>query len=267
MSGSVFMPGQRLLYWAMIEILPIPAFLDNYIWLISNGEHAVVVDPGDAAPVTEYLTRHHLTLSAIMITHHHSDHIGGVKELQSRHDAAVYAPARGNYEFAHIAVAEGDRVALRQLDLEFSVIEVPGHTLDHVAYYCAPLLFCGDTLFSCGCGRLFEGTASQLYQSLQRLASLPPETLVYCTHEYTARNIAFARELDPHNIALKNRQEQVTKLRSNHCPSLPSTIAQELESNPYLRCHAEAIIKASKAPQNAGPEQVFALIRNMRNLY
>lgn len=251
----------------MIEILPIPAFLDNYIWLMTNGERAVVVDPGDPAPVIEHLKKLNLKLDTILITHHHNDHIGGVNELVARYGAAVYAPAKESYHFAHIAVAEGDHVKLESLGCEFNVMEVPGHTLGHIAYYCSPMLFCGDTLFSCGCGRLFEGTANQLHQSLQRFASLPPETRVYCTHEYTARNIAFARELEPHNIALQKRQEQVAKLRSGNQPSLPSTIALELETNPFLRCHTEAIRKASGAAENASPDEVFALIRNMRNHY
>ena len=226
-----------------------------------------MVDPGDPAPVIEQLKKLNLKLDSILITHHHNDHIGGVDELSTRYGAAVYAPAKESYHFAHIAVAEGDHVKLKSIGCEFSVLEVPGHTLGHVAYYCRPWLFCGDTLFSCGCGRLFEGTAAQLYDSLQRLASLPPETRVYCTHEYTLRNVAFALELEPKNTALQKRLEQVQMLKSNNRPSLPSTIELELETNPFLRCHTGAIIQASKAAWNATPEDVFTIIRKMRNLY
>jgi hydroxyacylglutathione hydrolase len=251
----------------MLEILPIPAFEDNYIWLINDGKHAVVIDPGDAKPVIKWLEQSQLILDAILITHHHSDHIGGVPELIGKYGSHVYAPAKERYDFPHTALAEGDEVDLSQINLKLRVMEVPGHTLGHIAYHAHPYLFCGDTLFSCGCGRLFEGTPAQMYQSLQRLAKLPETTQVYCTHEYTAHNINFARELDPKNIALQERQREVRILREINKPSLPSSIGLELQINPFLRCQEPAIKKASNAINIESPLEVFTMVRNMRNHY
>lgn len=251
----------------MLEILPIPAFEDNYIWLINNGRHAVAVDPGDATPVIRQLEQSRLELDAILITHHHYDHIDGVAELVSKYGVPVYAPAKETYDFAHIPVIEGQKVILQQLNLTLNVIEVPGHTLGHIAYYAHPLLFCGDTLFSCGCGRLREGTAEQLYHSLQRLALLPPDTEVYCTHEYTETNIGFALKLDPHNPALLQRQQEVNDCRKANRPSLPTTIGQELQTNPFLRCHTGVIRQAANRPEHASEIEIFSIIRNLRNHY
>ncbi|CAG0969962.1 hydroxyacylglutathione hydrolase [Methylophilaceae bacterium] len=252
----------------MIEILPIPAFEDNYIWFLRSKNHAVVVDPGDATPVIETIKESGLILDAILVTHHHNDHIGGVHELISRyHEAVVYAPAREAYNFPHVPAVEGDSVRLGHLGLNLTVLEVPGHTLGHVAYYGNRMLFCGDTLFACGCGRLFEGTPAQMHASLQRLASLPRESAVYCTHEYTEHNIRFARALDPDNQALLQRQQQVARIREAGKPSLPSTIGLELETNPFLRCDAPAIRKAAGINIPGHALEVFTVIRNMRNHY
>lgn len=251
----------------MLEILPIPAFKDNYIWLIHNGQHAVVVDPGDAEPVITCLQQHHLQLDSILITHHHDDHIGGVETLVKMFQPKVFAPAREKYAFAHMQMSERDTVDLANLNLSLEVIELPGHTLGHIAYYAAPYLFCGDTLFSCGCGRLFEGTAEQMYQSLQKLVALPKDTQVYCTHEYTAHNIGFARQLDPNNTYLQKREMDVRTLRAEGRPSLPTTIGLELQTNPFLRCNDPAIQKASQAKNMNDPVEVFSIIRNMRNNY
>ncbi|MEO8417806.1 MAG: hydroxyacylglutathione hydrolase [Methylophilaceae bacterium] len=250
----------------MLEILPIPAFHDNYIWLLRSGNHAVVVDPGDAAPVISALEHLSLKLDAILITHHHSDHIGGVAVLLQRWPAKVYAPKREQYSFPHQAVEENSIVHLETLNLDLTVMEVPGHTLGHVAYYGANYLFCGDTLFGAGCGRLFEGTPEQMYNSLQRLAKLPENTAVYCTHEYTEHNLSFARTLDSGNPALSTRQAKAAATRLAGKPTLPSSIGLELETNPFLRCETKAIQLASGV-KSANPIEVFAAIREMRNHY
>ena len=255
----------------MLEIFPISAFRDNYFWLLQRGKHAAIVDPGDATPVISVLESRGLILDTILITHYHSDHIGGVPELLNLYQSKVYAPLKEQYDFAHRAVKEGDAIHLETLDLQLSILELPGHTLGHVAYYGANSLFCGDTLFGCGCGRLFEGTHQQLFASLQKLAKLPSETAVYCAHEYTEHNIRFARTLDPQNAALASRQKDTAQLRETDKPTLPSTIGLELETNPFLRCHT-ASIKAAAGLYETGPrqieaEQVFGTIREMRNHY
>ncbi|HEY8355310.1 MAG TPA: hydroxyacylglutathione hydrolase [Methylophilaceae bacterium] len=254
----------------MIEILPIPAFKDNYIWLVRSGNHAVVIDPGVVTPVVHVLERYGLTLEAILVTHHHHDHIGGVAELLDRHKPEIYAPVGGSYAFPHVAVGDGHRIRLQRSGIEFCVIETPGHTLDHVAYYSqrlqdSPALFCGDTLFSCGCGRLFEGTPQQMYQSLQRLAQLPTNTQVFCAHEYTLDNIAFALDVEPDNAALHSRRQEVTELRARGLPSLPSTLALERATNPFLRCGS--VMKALGFAEGSPEVAVFARLREMKNNY
>jgi len=248
----------------MYDIIPIPAFSDNYIWMLHAHGQAAVVDPGDAEPVLRQLDTSGLQLHTILITHHHNDHIGGVETLQSKTGARVYAPARESYPFPHQPVQQGDQITLAFLPLTLDVLDVPGHTLGHVAYYGAKLLFCGDTLFSAGCGRLFEGTPAQMLDSLNKLADLPAETAVYCTHEYTEHNLKFARQLDPSNTALLARQAQVAQLRRQGLPSLPSTLAIERDSNPFLRCESAAIRHASGIHE-PNPLAVFTAIREMRN--
>lgn len=247
----------------MLEILPIPAFQDNYIWLLHNGSHAVVIDPGDALPVIDMLIGKKLTPDAILITHHHSDHIDGVSGLLEKWAVPVYAPKHESYPFSHIEVVEGSLVAMDMLDIEFRVMETPGHTLGHVAYYGANCLFCGDTLFSAGCGRLFEGTPQQMYSSLKRFTDLPPETRVYCAHEYTERNLNFAQALEPGNQAIAARLLEVTSLRAQRLPSLPSTIGLELLTNPFLRCDQTVFPSIS----GKNPLDVFTAIRSLRNNY
>ena len=249
-----------------LEVLPIPAFKDNYIWLIKHGHRVVVVDPGDAAPVIKTLNHNSLELGAILITHHHADHIGGVAALLSNQSVPVFAPERGCYDFPHMPVAEGDHIHLDAIELELMVMEVPGHTLDHVAYYGANCLFCGDTLFAAGCGRLFEGTPAQMYTSLQRLAALPEETAIYCTHEYTEHNLRFARTLDPGNALLATRQQQAAATRAKSRPTLPSNIGLERQTNPFLRC-GSAAIQAASGYEKADELRVFTAIREMRNHY
>lgn len=252
-----------------LQIIPIPAFKDNYIWLIHNGLHAAIVDPGDAIPVLEILDRLNLKLTVILITHHHYDHIDGVATLLKHSpDIQVYAPKLEQYLFEHAPVGEPDTFSIKELNIIFSLIDLPGHTLGHVAYYSEKnqLLFCGDTLFGAGCGRLFEGTASQMYQSLQRLSALPPATKVYCSHEYTLQNINFALTLEQNNFFLINRFKQTQTFRENNTPSLPSTIALERATNPFLRCTNNEI-QSSIGLSNADPVEVFSILRNNRNHY
>jgi hydroxyacylglutathione hydrolase len=250
----------------MLEITPIPAFNDNYIWLLHDQSHAVVVDPGTAQPVIEVLKRQQLHLDAILITHHHHDHIDGVEELVNYANCPVYAPRYEQYRFHHTAVGEGELLQIKALDLHLKVMWLPGHTLGHIAYLNETVLFCGDTLFGAGCGRLFEGTPSQMFASLNRLKQLPKQTQVYCTHEYTAKNIEFALSLEPNNVELQARKADVSALRNANIPSLPSTIALELETNPFLRCQAPEIMQLSGA-KSTDELAVFTAIRERRNHY
>ncbi|HQR50210.1 MAG TPA: hydroxyacylglutathione hydrolase [Methylophilaceae bacterium] len=254
----------------MLEVIPIPAFRDNYIWLLRRKGHAVVVDPGDAAPVLALLAEQQLQLDAILVTHHHDDHIGGVTELVRTFPISVYAPRKGHYAFPHQPVGEGDCIDLTTLDICLQVLETPGHTLDHVAYYGANSLFCGDTLFSCGCGRLFEGSCEQLYASLQRLAALPLQTRVYCAHEYTLDNIRFALAVDPGNADLALRKRDVERCRADGRPSLPSSLALECATNPFLRCDSASVQSAAMATapfEGNDPAAVFCAIRKLKNSF
>jgi hydroxyacylglutathione hydrolase len=248
----------------MLKIRPIPAFQDNYIWMIQNDNHVAVVDPGDAVPVISTLQKENLTLDAILITHHHNDHIGGVQNLLKEFQTQVFAPANESFDFPHQAVRENDLIQLPNLKLDLSVLDIPGHTNGHVAYYGLNHLFCGDTLFGGGCGRLFEGTYEQLFNSLQKLAALPDETLLYCAHEYTEHNLRFASLVDSKNLALINRIAITKKVRSSNKPSLPSSIGLEKETNPFLRCH-DQIITSALGLQAPDPIAVFKTLRKMRN--
>lgn len=250
----------------MLKIIPIPAFEDNYIWLLQLGDNAVVIDPGDAQPVLNILQEHHLKLTAILITHHHHDHIDGIAELLTHYDVPVYAPAYRTYSFNHIPVIDGQSIELKEIKLKLHVMWTPGHTLDHIVYYNEQYLFCGDTLFSAGCGRLFEGTAQQMLESLNKIKSLPQTTQIFCTHEYSLINIAFALTLDPNNNKLKERKHQVESLRQSLKPSLPTTLALELATNPFLRCSEPDIIQNSGAKLE-NELDVFSTIRKLRNNY
>jgi hydroxyacylglutathione hydrolase len=223
-----------------------------------------VIDPGDATPVIETLAELNLSLSAILITHHHRDHIDGVAALLAHQCAPVYAPQYENFAFEHTKLAEGDVLNLPQIGQSFNVMWLPGHTLGHIAYVNDDYLFCGDVLFGAGCGRLFEGTPTQLLHSLQRLKALKPSTQVFCTHEYTAKNIAFALTLDPNNADLIDRKQQVIQLIAQNKSSLPSTIELELRTNPFLRCNQASIIQHSQAENNS-ELAVFTAIRSLRN--
>lgn len=250
-----------------MKIIPIPAFDDNYIWLIRNEHYAVAVDPGDAEPVLEYLRHHDLRLTAILVTHHHGDHTGGNQDLVRSADIPVFGPRMENIPALTHPVDQNDIVRLPELDMEFAVLDVPGHTAGHIAYYGANSLFCGDTLFTCGCGKLFEGTPAQMYASLQKLAALPDETAVYCAHEYTLANILFAKSVEPANAALLGREADAIRAREAGRPTVPSSMALEKETNPFLRCTQPAVIEA--AARHAGqqldaPASVFAALRKWK---
>jgi hydroxyacylglutathione hydrolase len=257
-----------------LQICPVPAFRDNYIWIIHNTVHAAIVDPGDASPVISYLNSQQLQPIAILITHHHNDHTGGNLQLLERFDLPVYGPQHEKITTVNNPVREGDRIQLEPLGLAFDIIEVPGHTHGHIAYFAATqprsLLFCGDTLFSCGCGRIFEGTSQQMYAALRKLATLPDNTLVYCAHEYTLANIAFARAVEPGNDDLRKLEQRANQMRQQHLPTLPTDMATEKACNPFLRCQHPEVIRC--AAQFAGrklsdPVEVFAALREWKNIF
>lgn len=253
-----------------LHLQPIRALRDNYVWLLATADgDAVVVDPGEAGPVLSVLNERNLRLRSILITHHHPDHIGGVAEILQSFDAEVFAPHDPRIHHAHRRVEDGRMVRIDGTDLEFTVMHVPGHTTTHVAYCGHGILFCGDTLFSIGCGRLFEGTPRQMLDSLDRLSTLAPDTRVCCGHEYTEANCAFALSVEPGNTKLQQRAAQVRQLRAAGQPSLPSVLAGELACNPFLRTRS-AEIRASLAqhlPADAGRVEVFAALRALKDRF
>ena len=252
----------------MFKIAPVSAFTDNYIWVIYDQSYAVVVDPGEAKPVLDFLEQKKLKLTAILNTHHHIDHVGGNLELLQQSQVPVYGPGSEAIPTVTHGLKEGDSVYLSELSLRLSVLDIPGHTAGHIAYYGANLLFCGDTLFSCGCGRLFEGTAQQMYISLNKLAGLPDKTRVYCGHEYTLANINFARLVEPENQAITQLQISAEEQRKSNLPTLPSTIVMEKACNPFLRCsQPEVILNASNYAGKplTDPVSIFAAIREWKN--
>lgn len=251
-------------------VIPIAAFDDNYIWLIRDDRHAAAIDPGDADPVLSYLREHSLQLVAILNTHHHPDHTGGNAELASRFPVTVYGPAREGIAKVTWPVAEGETVFLPPLALQLSVLDIPGHTAGHVAYYGSNWLFCGDTLFGCGCGRLFDGTPALMASSLERLARLPEQTQVYCGHEYTLANIRFARAVEPGNLALQEREVRDRASRAQGLPTLPSSIGLEKRTNPFLRCREPEVIRAASqfaGKKLADPIEVFDALRQRKNTF
>ena len=247
-----------------------PAFQDNYIWTLRDARHAAVVDPGEARPVKEYLAREGLALAAILATHHHPDHVGGISELVRMKPVPVYGPKGEPIPEMTHPVSEGGTAAIAELGASFSVLDIPGHTRAHVAYYGLESLFCGDTLFACGCGRVFEGTPEQMVRSLAKLAALPDATKVYCGHEYTLANIRFARAVDPDNAALAAREERARRLREAGRPTLPSTLGEERATNPFLRCAEPVVIESANkylGARIADPVRVFAAIRDWKNRF
>jgi hydroxyacylglutathione hydrolase len=246
----------------MLTVFPLPAFQDNYLWLITAHGHALIVDPGDAAPVEAALAAQALTLDAILVTHHHRDHTGGIRQLREATGCAVYAPA-GIRDATHV-VSGGERIAFNGLECEVSVLATPGHTKDHLAYYLANHLFCGDTLFAAGCGRLFEGTPAQMVESFARLLDQPDATLLYPAHEYTLANLAYARNVDPQNPALEARQRRDQATRDQSRPTLPTTLADERATNPFLRTASPAVARVIHDELGRAPldeAEAFAVLR------
>jgi hydroxyacylglutathione hydrolase len=249
-----------------MQIVPIPAFNDNYIWLAHDGRHALAVDPGDAAPVRDFIAQNGLTLVAILITHHHGDHTGGLPAFAGQ--CPVFGPAAEDIPGVTHPVREGDTVPIPELDLRFEVLDLPGHTLGHVAYAAPGMVFCGDTLFSAGCGRLFEGSPAQMKASLAKLAALPPDTRVYCTHEYTLANLAFAQVAEPENPERDAWLAQCQRLRASGQPTLPTTIGRERAINPFLRVDQPTLIEGlshfvGHVPKD--PTHAFAALREWKN--
>jgi len=257
-----------------LDLLPLPAFTDNYIWLLHDGAKALVVDPGAAAPVLDALSHLELTLQAILLTHHHSDHIGGVSALRQTTGAVVYGPARENLPEPVTRMTHG--MGIEVFGLCFTVIDVPGHTAGHIAWYCAnaagsPILFCGDTLFSAGCGRLFEGTPVQMQASLDALATLPDNTRICCAHEYTLSNLQFACAVEPDNADLHIYRAACIALRDAHLPTLPAQLGTERRINPFLRTRQQSVARAAQrfdaSVLRQDPASVLAALRQWKNNY
>jgi hydroxyacylglutathione hydrolase len=257
-----------------MQLTPLPAFADNYIWLLQHGQQVLAVDPGDGQALLQWLAREPtLQLDAILVTHHHSDHTGGLPALAQATGARVYGPALEKLPVSHTPVAQGDTVVWGPL--HWQVLDVPGHTAGHVAYWTQPeneaaLLMCGDTLFSGGCGRLFEGTAAQMLASLDLLAALPADTRVCCAHEYTLSNLRFALAVEPDNLRLAEYERQCQLRRAQDLPTLPARLGDELDINPFLRSRLAAV-RASVARHSGLPladdAQVFAQLREWKNTF
>lgn len=255
-----------------MNLVALPALTDNYVWMLHDGRFAVVVDPGEAPPVEAALDEQGLELAAILVTHHHPDHVGGIDKLRTRLRGPVHGPARERIPTPFEPRHEGDTFSA--IGLHFEVLEVPGHTAGHVAYLTHdagpdPLLFCGDTLFSAGCGRLFEGTPAQLHASLQRLGSLPGRTRVCCTHEYTLSNLRFAWAVEPSNAEVARHLQHCESLRAQGGITLPSTIELERQINPFLRCAVPVVVTAARHEGAAddSPVAVFAALREWKNRF
>lgn len=250
----------------MLEIIPLPALKDNYIWLLKNkaSNHVAIVDPSEAEPVLNHIKSAGLIPIAILITHYHWDHVGGIPVITEQFDIPVYTPKTESVAGSTHPVGEGDIVALAELGLQLTVMDVPGHTSGAVAYYDNERVFSGDTLFTAGCGRMFEGTPPQMHASLSRFKSLPEETLLYCGHEYTVGNLKFAKSVEPENVVIQERLKATEATRNNNLPTVPATIGIEKQTNPFLRCEKAAVIKAASNYADKvldTPADVFAAVR------
>ncbi|MES2759594.1 MAG: hydroxyacylglutathione hydrolase [Pseudomonadota bacterium] len=258
-----------------LSVLTVPAFKDNYLWLVHDGVNAAVVDPGDSEPILDALAAHKLTLTAILLTHHHADHIGGVPQLLAHARVPVFGPRNDNISALTEPLGEGDLVEVPGIDLMLRVLDVPGHTSGHIAYVRetpgAHWLFCGDTLFAGGCGRIFEGTPAQMADSLGKLAALPDDTAVFCAHEYTLANLRFASALEPGNGQLRTRVEVDTAKRAAGQPTVPSNIGLEKATNPFLRYRepeiVASLVAAHKLTAGAAPLAAFAALREWKNSF
>ncbi|HRK78620.1 MAG TPA: hydroxyacylglutathione hydrolase [Thiobacillus sp.] len=254
----------------MLTLIPLPAFTDNYIWVLHDGRHAVAVDPGDPAPLIAFLDAHRLALTALLITHHHRDHTGGNTLLHQRYGCAIYAPENPRIPAVSHPLHGGDCVTLTRPEVYFEVLATPGHTLDHLSYVGHGFLFCGDTVFGCGCGKLFEGSAAMMAASLDAILALPDATRVCCAHEYTLSNIDFAKTLDGDNPALLERERQDRARRSRNQPTLPSTLALEKATNPFLRFHDPDMTAFAARYLNRphpSPAETFGAIRAAKDAW
>lgn len=254
----------------MLRFEPVPAFADNYIWMLSSSASrtAVVVDPGEAAPVFSALDLHGFELSAILITHHHGDHVGGVQDLVASRRVPVFGPEKERIDGVDQPVQEGSTVVLQDLGIELDVLDVPGHTAGHIAYFTPGFALVGDTLFAGGCGRVFEGTPEQMCSSLRTLAALPPDTAIYCAHEYTAANLRFGLEVEPGNGELEDRLGRARELRAAGEPTIPSTLSDEHATNVFLRCTEKEIVAAAEARVGrplATEAEVFTVVRRWKD--
>jgi hydroxyacylglutathione hydrolase len=251
-----------------LTVHPVRAFQDNYVWtLVANG-NAAVVDPGEAGPVLAFLRAHKLNLTAILNTHHHADHVGGNAELLEHYPVPVYGPYDDRIPTVSDRVREGDSFTLPGFNLKLSVLEIPAHTRTHIAFHGGGMVFCGDTLFACGCGRLFEGTPAQMHTALAKLAKLPGDTRVYCGHEYTVSNIKFACAVEPGNAQLAKWSKTAAALRARDEPTLPSTIALELRANPFMRCTVPEVVESASrhaGSKLADPVSVLGALREWKN--
>jgi hydroxyacylglutathione hydrolase len=257
----------------MLQVTPLNAFSDNYIWLLhghGDPRKVAVVDPGESAPVQRYLREQQLQLAAILLTHHHADHVGGVDELLRIAPVPVYGPASEQLPGNPQRLKEGDQIDLPGMGLKFTTLDIPGHTSGHIAYVGHGALFCGDTLFSAGCGRLFEGTAEQMSASLSKLSALDPNTLVYCGHEYTVSNLRFAKAVEPHNGEVSAHLQECLSKRERNEPTVPSTLALEHSVNPFLRCTVDTVKQAAAAHAGHALDSnvaVFAAIRSWKDTF
>lgn len=250
-------------------ITAIPALKDNYIWAIIENNHALIVDPGEALPVMNFLDQNKLILTAILITHKHWDHSNGIDEIVTHHPVPVYGPITDDIYITH-PLQNNAEINFPELEATFKILHIPGHTLEHIAYYGKGALFCGDTLFTGGCGRVFEGTPQQMCDSLDKIMQLPDDTLIYCGHEYTQANLRFAETVEPDNLILQQRIVEVADKRKLNMMTVPSTLSLEKATNPFLRCEEKTVINSAEKYANAELKNrvdVFANLRKWKNAF